>query len=265
MWEWDKDAQYWFWSQKSMENLKPRVLASTLMAQRPIARTALRTKSTSTSVAYSFSSARTCKESTPKWTPMWQGMPPKHQNTSRMYSSAANHAHPKLTPSNPAVNLYLWNQYCKEEIGLGLGRQTWFRVAKAHRWIQVPLTNSWGQKSAQLNLTIAIRLPLHWRYSDIGLTHHTHRFYVVYWTYCATSTACKALIFSSLLFCMEMNSHILTGSKKRKGSKDIMEQTHTGTSNNKDLSPLKIYASVSVILLMETEQGFTPRPTWILQ
>lgn len=64
---------------------------------------------------------------------------------------------------------------------------------------------------------------------------------------------------------MEMNSHILTGSKKRKGSKDIMEQTHTGTSNNKDLSPLKIYASVSVILLMETEQGFTPRPTRILQ
>lgn len=195
MWEWDKDAQYWFWSPKSMENLQPRVLASTLMAQRPIARTALRTKSTSTSVAYSFSSARTCKESTPKWTPMWQGMPPKHQNTSRMYSSVANHAHPKLTPSNPAVNLYLWNQYCKKEIGLGLGRQTWFRVAKAHRWIQVPLTNSWGQKSAQLNLTIAIRLPLHWRYSDIGLTHHTHRFYVVYWTYCATFTARKALIF----------------------------------------------------------------------
>ena len=34
-------------------------LTSTLMAQRPMALTALRTKSTSTSVAYSFSSART--------------------------------------------------------------------------------------------------------------------------------------------------------------------------------------------------------------
>lgn len=34
-------------------------LTSTLMAQRPMARTAFRTKSTSTSVAYSFSSAST--------------------------------------------------------------------------------------------------------------------------------------------------------------------------------------------------------------
>lgn len=34
-------------------------LTSTLMAQRPMARTALRTKSTSTSVAYSFNSAST--------------------------------------------------------------------------------------------------------------------------------------------------------------------------------------------------------------
>ena len=37
------------------------LLTSTLMAQRPMARTALRTKSTSTSVAYSFSSASTWK------------------------------------------------------------------------------------------------------------------------------------------------------------------------------------------------------------
>lgn len=145
MWEKDKESQYWFWSQRSMENLKPRVLASTLMAQRPIARTALRTKSTSTSVAYSFSSASTCKESTPKWTPVWQGMSPKHQNTSRMYSSTANHAHPKLTLSNPAINLYFWNQRCQEEIQLGLVRQTWFRVAEAKRWLQAPLMNSWGQ------------------------------------------------------------------------------------------------------------------------
>lgn len=35
-------------------------LTSTLMAQRPMARTAFRTKSTSTSVAYSLSSAKTC-------------------------------------------------------------------------------------------------------------------------------------------------------------------------------------------------------------
>jgi hypothetical protein len=35
-------------------------LTSTLMAQRPMARTAFRTKSTSTSVAYSLSSANTC-------------------------------------------------------------------------------------------------------------------------------------------------------------------------------------------------------------
>lgn len=40
-------------------------LTSTLMAHRPMALTALRTKSTSTSVAYSFSSARTCQIS--KW------------------------------------------------------------------------------------------------------------------------------------------------------------------------------------------------------
>ena len=36
-------------------------LRSTLMAHRPMARTDLRTKSTSTSVAYSFNSARTCE------------------------------------------------------------------------------------------------------------------------------------------------------------------------------------------------------------
>ena len=54
-------------------------LTSTLMAQRPMARTAFRTKSTSTSVAYSFSSANT-------WVPdrgdgvggIWQGAVPEH-------------------------------------------------------------------------------------------------------------------------------------------------------------------------------------------
>lgn len=68
-------------------------LTSTLMAQRPMARTAFRTKSTSTSVAYSFSSANT-------WGPdrrdgvrgIWQGALPNtpglgvHTDTSPMGS-----------------------------------------------------------------------------------------------------------------------------------------------------------------------------------
>lgn len=85
-----------------MENPEFQVLASTLMAQRPIARTALRTKSTSTSVAYSFSSARTCKANRPTWgqghtgrMPTWQAMPPEQQNTCRMNSSTASHTHSK--------------------------------------------------------------------------------------------------------------------------------------------------------------------------
>lgn len=47
-------------------------------------------------------------------------------------------------------------------------------------------------------------------------------------------------------------------------------QRHHGTDSYKDQKqykdspPLKIYASISVILLMETEQGLTPRSTWIL-
>lgn len=43
-----------------LQRTESQSLTSTLMAQRPMARTAFRTKSTSTSVAYSFSSARTC-------------------------------------------------------------------------------------------------------------------------------------------------------------------------------------------------------------
>lgn len=134
-WEWDKEAWDWFWSHKSMENLKPQVLASTLMAQRPIARTALRTKSTSTSVAYSFSSARTCKESTSARCSLWQGMPPKHQNTSRMYSSTANHAHPKLTLSKP------WYQSLPLKPMLLGGNTAWIRQADS-------IQCGWSQRMA---------------------------------------------------------------------------------------------------------------------
>lgn len=64
---WERDGKGG--RRRTTENLKFQILASTLMAHRPIARTALRTKSTSTSVAYSLSSARTCRENASTWAP----------------------------------------------------------------------------------------------------------------------------------------------------------------------------------------------------
>lgn len=228
-WEWDKEAWDWFWSQKSMENLKPQVLASTLMAQRPIARTALRTKSTSTSVAYSFSSARTCKESTSKWTPGWQGMPPKHQNTSRMYSSTANHAHPKLTLSKP------WYQSLPLKPMLLGGNTAWIRQADSIQggWSQ-KMAPSFPWQTAGGKISPAKLNHCNPPYTEDTVTQswHTSQTDFMQFVVLIVLHSLHAKLFFSLLFCMEMNPCILIGSKKRKGFKDIMEQTHTRTRNN---------------------------------
>ena len=60
-------------------------LTSTLMAQRPMARTAFRTKSTSTSVAYSFSSANTCGPNKDAVGGIWQGNLLEHPSAVGMH------------------------------------------------------------------------------------------------------------------------------------------------------------------------------------
>lgn len=212
-WKGGGKAQHCFWRQGTTEKPQGEILASTLMAQRPMARTALRTKSTSTSVAYSFSSARTCGDSTAmsapgdtqraahhhRWcclgTRRWAGYP----------FTATTHIQPKS-----AISPLVWLYWCLIQTRVGY---TWCRLDKDKRWPGLDYFQSFWTRAEE-----KLALPNF----KVSIPSCTEKIFA----------ACKALgnnHFWSLLFCAEMNLWIPGESKQKmqRRSEDTLEHLYT--------------------------------------
>lgn len=155
-WEGGGKAHGCFWSKGTREKLQHEILASTLMAQRPMARTALRTKSTSTSVAYSLSSARTCGDTTPMSAPGdTQGTAHPHRRCclgTRRWAGRSFTATTHIQPNSAfeahwsgytgVQSKLLWLHWCAIQTSVGY---TWYGLDKDKRWswlFAIPLNKS---------------------------------------------------------------------------------------------------------------------------
>lgn len=245
----------WKWGGKAHQD---EILASTLMAQRPMARTALRTKSTSTSVAYSLSSASTCGDTTA------MSDPGDTQRTAHPHRwccldirrragcsfTAITHIQPNSAISSPSETHWFGYTWCVTQTGVGY---TWCRLDKVKKWsgldyFQFPWSRA-GEKISPAKLKGFYSF-LHWKRIC-----------------CVQSSRQEPFLISFSVLRWTFGSPVNPNGRCR-GDLRTLWNIYTQISNRMKILPLlktKIYYFVSVFLLMETDEGLNPGPAGISQ